>query len=108
LPGSNLAELIAWLKTNPNRASAGRAALPSHLIAALFQKETADAICHLPYRGGAPASRDLVAGHIDLLISSPDKLPMVRAVPAARPRKVKDYSDGARKPDLCGTAWWGW
>jgi hypothetical protein len=28
--------------------------------------------------------------------------------PAAKPRKVKDYSDGARKPRLCGTGWWGW
>jgi hypothetical protein len=34
-----------------------------------------------------------------------------RAIPrlaAAKPRKVKDYSDGARKPELRRTAWWGW
>jgi hypothetical protein len=28
--------------------------------------------------------------------------------PAAKPRKVKDYSDRAEKPELRGTAWWGW
>jgi exodeoxyribonuclease III len=27
---------------------------------------------------------------------------------AANPREVKDYSDGARKPSLRRTAWWGW
>jgi amidase len=33
--------------------------------------------------------------------------PMARTVAAAaKPRKVKDYSDGARKPELCRTAWW--
>jgi hypothetical protein len=26
--------------------------------------------------------------------------------PPAKPRKVKDYSDGARKPELRGSAWW--
>jgi tripartite-type tricarboxylate transporter receptor subunit TctC len=79
LPASNLAELIAWLRANPNRASAGRATLPYHLIAALFQKETGTQFAIIPYRGGAPASQDLVAGQIDLLISPSDKLPMVRA-----------------------------
>jgi hypothetical protein len=28
--------------------------------------------------------------------------------PAAKPRKVKGYSERARKPELRGTAWWGW
>jgi hypothetical protein len=32
--------------------------------------------------------------------------PRYPASPAAKPRKVKDYSDGARKADLRGTAWW--
>jgi hypothetical protein len=27
---------------------------------------------------------------------------------SAKPRKVKDDSDGARKPNLYRTAWWGW
>ena len=78
LPASNLTELIAWLKLNPNRASVGRATLPYHLIAALFQKETGTQFAMIPYRGSAPAVQDLLAGQIDLMISSPDKLPLVR------------------------------
>jgi hypothetical protein len=34
--------------------------------------------------------------------------PCYPASAAAKPRKVKDYSDRGRKPDLRGTAWWGW
>ena len=45
LPASNLTELIAWLKLNPNRASVGRATLPYHLIAALFQKVDSTTQC---------------------------------------------------------------
>jgi len=78
LPASNLTELIAWLKLNPNRVSIGRASLPSHLVAALFQKETGTQFAMIPYRGSAPAVQDLLAGQIDLMISSPDKLPLVR------------------------------
>jgi tripartite-type tricarboxylate transporter receptor subunit TctC len=54
LPASNLTELIAWLKLNPNRASVGRAALPFHLVAALFQKETGTQFCHYPLSGRRP------------------------------------------------------
>jgi tripartite-type tricarboxylate transporter receptor subunit TctC len=75
----NLTELIAWLKANPNRASAGRATLPYHLVAALFQKETGKQFAIIPYRGGAPAVQDLLAGQIDLVISTPDKLSFVKA-----------------------------
>lgn len=55
LPAANLTELIAWLRANLNRASAGRATLPYHLVAALFQKETGTQFAIVPYRGGAPA-----------------------------------------------------
>ena len=78
LPASNLNELIAWLKLNPNRVSIGRASLPSHLVVALFQKETGTQFAMIPYRGSAPAVQDLLAGQIDFMISSPDKLPLVR------------------------------
>ena len=30
------------------------------------------------------------------------------AFPSPKPGELKDYSAGARKPDLRGTAWWGW
>jgi tripartite-type tricarboxylate transporter receptor subunit TctC len=80
LPPNNLIELIVWLKANPNKAAAGRAALPFHLLAALFQKETGTQFAIIPYRGGAPALQDLLAGQIDLFIATSTAfLPLVRA-----------------------------
>jgi tripartite-type tricarboxylate transporter receptor subunit TctC len=79
LPAKDLTELIAWLKANPNKASAGSATSGQRLAYALFQKETGTHFTVVPYRGGAQTRQDLLAGHIDLLIAGLDLLPMVRA-----------------------------
>jgi tripartite-type tricarboxylate transporter receptor subunit TctC len=78
LPASDLGELIAWLKANPNKASAGVGALGPRVEAALFQKETGTHFFLVPYRGTPAAMQDLVAGQIDFMISTPDQLPLVR------------------------------
>jgi tripartite-type tricarboxylate transporter receptor subunit TctC len=75
-PAKDLKELIAWLKVNPNKASAG---IISRLVAAFFQKETGTQFTLVPYRGGAPARQDLVGGQIDLLFDQSDGLSLVRA-----------------------------
>src|SRR5215467_5535789 len=41
MPAKDLRELIDWLRTNPNKASAGISIATWHLLTALFQKETA-------------------------------------------------------------------
>ena len=79
MPAKDLNELIAWLKANPNKASAGITATSIRLITAFFQKETGTQFTLVPYRGVAPAIQDLVAGQIDLLFSQPDALPLARA-----------------------------
>ena len=67
-------ELIAWLKGNPNTASAGITSSAGRILSALFQKETATHFALVPYRGGAPAVQDLVAGQIDLSFFLPFQL----------------------------------
>src|SRR5262249_50899284 len=79
MPAKELNELIAWLKANPNKASAGIATTSTRLITGFFQKETGTQFTLVPYRGVAPAIQDLVGGQIDLLFSTPDGLPLVRA-----------------------------
>ena len=79
IPPKDLNELIVWLKANPNKVSAGFGAVAYRLLAVSFQKETATQFTLVPYRGGAPALQDLVAGQIELLFSTPDALPLVRA-----------------------------
>jgi tripartite-type tricarboxylate transporter receptor subunit TctC len=78
MPAKDLNELIAWLKANPNKASAGFPSVSYRLVATFFQKETGTQLTLVPYRGGAPATQDLLAGQIDLLFAAPDKLPLVR------------------------------
>jgi len=70
LPVNNLQELIAWLKANSDRATAGIAGVGAtgNLAGIAFQKETGTAFQFVPYRGNGPAVQDLIAGHIDLMI----------------------------------------
>ncbi len=77
MPAKDLNELIAWLKVNPDKASAGFPALP--ITTMLFQRETGTHFALVPYRGVALAVQDLVAGQIDLLFSTPEALPLMRA-----------------------------
>ena len=69
LPAKDAKELIAWLKANPDKASAvsvgsGSAA---HVCGLYFQEKTGTRFQFVPYRGGAPAMQDLVGGQIDLM-----------------------------------------
>jgi tripartite-type tricarboxylate transporter receptor subunit TctC len=79
IPAKDLNELIAWLKANPNRASMGVVASSTRVLSAFLRKETGTQFTLVPYRGVAPATQDLVAGQIDLLIATPDQLPLMRA-----------------------------
>jgi tripartite-type tricarboxylate transporter receptor subunit TctC len=78
LASSDLMELMDWLKANPNRVSVAVSSASFHLVIALFQRETRTQLNLVPYRGDGPAVQDLVAGHIDLAFSTPDKLPLAR------------------------------
>ena len=78
-PAKDLNELITWLKSNPNKALMAVIALGPHLEAAFFQKETGTHLVLVPYRSGPTAMQDLAAGQIDLVISTPDQLPLLRA-----------------------------
>ena len=76
MQAKDLRELVDWLRTNPNKASAGIPIAGWHLLTAFFQKETATQFIFVPYRGGA--LQDLLAGQIDLLFFTPNILPLVR------------------------------
>ncbi len=61
-------DLIALLKKNPDKitfATSG-AGSSDHLTAALFWQKTGTTGIHVPYKGGAPAITDLLAGHADV------------------------------------------
>jgi tripartite-type tricarboxylate transporter receptor subunit TctC len=80
LPASDLRELIAWLKANPNKASLAVVTAGIRLLARYFQEQTGSQFVLVPYRGTGPGMQDLVAGQIDLLVDTPrNSLPLVRA-----------------------------
>jgi tripartite-type tricarboxylate transporter receptor subunit TctC len=67
-PASSVPELIAELKKAPGKVSFANSGTGSsdHLTAALFWQRTGTSGLHVPYRGGAPAISDLIAGHVDV------------------------------------------
>jgi tripartite-type tricarboxylate transporter receptor subunit TctC len=82
MPANDLKGLIAWLKANPDKASAGTAGpgSVSHVAGVFFQRETGTRFQFVPYRGVNLAQQDLVGGQIDLLFDqAPSALPNVRA-----------------------------
>jgi tripartite-type tricarboxylate transporter receptor subunit TctC len=81
LPANDLKELVAWLKANPEKASAATVGpgSGSHLCGIYIQNNTGTRFQFVPYRGGAPAIADLVAGQVDFMCDmSSNSLPNVR------------------------------
>jgi tripartite-type tricarboxylate transporter receptor subunit TctC len=79
MPANDLYELIGWLKTNPNKATAGVAGVSSRLLISTFQRETGTQFAVVPYRGAAPEMQDLAASQIDLTFAGAIWLTLVRS-----------------------------
>src|SRR5712671_168238 len=92
-PANDLKALITWLKANPDKATAGTIGVGGgpHLGGLLFQNATGTRFEFVPYRGGAPALQDLVAGQVDLMFTAAaDSSEQVRV------RTIKPYAVMAR------------
>ena len=88
-PADDLKALIAWLKANPDKASAATVGVgsASHVSAVYFQRATDTHFQFVPYRGGGPAVQDEVAGHVDLMFNE-----ATGALPYVRSGEVKTYA----------------
>jgi tripartite-type tricarboxylate transporter receptor subunit TctC len=93
MPANDLKELIAWLKSNPDKATQGTAGAgsASHVAGVYFQKDTGTRFQFVPYRGAGPAMQDLVAGQIDLMIDQ-----AANSLPQVRNGSVKAYAVTAK------------
>ena len=72
VPVTSVRELIDHAKANPGKlayASAG-AGSTNHLCGALFEKMAQVSMVHVPYRGGAPAVADTVAGQTQVFFTA--------------------------------------
>jgi tripartite-type tricarboxylate transporter receptor subunit TctC len=80
LPANDLKELVAWLRANPDKATAGSAGAVATVSIAFFQQKTETRLVVVPYRGAAPAAQDLMGGQIDLMFDqASNALPQIRA-----------------------------
>jgi tripartite-type tricarboxylate transporter receptor subunit TctC len=72
LPIKTIPELIAYAKANPgtlNMASSGNGST-IHMSGELFKMLTGINMVHVPYRGGAPALTDLIAGQVHVMFDN--------------------------------------
>jgi tripartite-type tricarboxylate transporter receptor subunit TctC len=86
MPVNNLAEFIAYVKSGKYPVNYGTAGNGSsqHLSSALFNSMVAGNMVHVPYKGGAPATADLLAGQIQAYFG-----PLVEVLPHIRGGKVR-------------------
>jgi tripartite-type tricarboxylate transporter receptor subunit TctC len=72
VPAGNMKELIALAKAKPGSLSYGSAGVGAsgHLAGELLSSAEGINIVHVPYKGGAPALADLVAGRIQVMFLS--------------------------------------
>jgi tripartite-type tricarboxylate transporter receptor subunit TctC len=119
VPARSVAELLQLAKSKPgvlNYASAGRGT-PAHLAGEMLNVLGGIDLAHVPYKGAGPALIDIIAGQVQLIITSP-----IAAGPHLKTQKVRALATtGAKRnpvlPDLPTVAeavpgyeitqWWG-
>jgi tripartite-type tricarboxylate transporter receptor subunit TctC len=73
VPASNLKEFIAYAKANPdklNYASQGNGSV-SHIGTEIFKMQTGAQMTHVPYKGSGQAIADVLAGQVQVFITTP-------------------------------------
>jgi tripartite-type tricarboxylate transporter receptor subunit TctC len=102
VPAKTVKELIALAKARPGQLNFGSGGNGSsqHMTAELFSKMTGVKMVHVPYKGGAPALVDLIAGQIDLVFSPlPEAIPYIQSG-RVRALGVTGAKRSANLPDL--------
>ena len=75
VPATTIPEFIAYAKANPGKINYGSAGhgTPQNIACELFKMMAGVNLVHIPYRGGAPATSDLVGGHLQVIFSPVSK-----------------------------------
>ena len=94
VPATNLAEFITFAKKSGeplNYASSGSGG-PHHLAMEALKAATGIQLNHIPYKGGAPALQDVVAGRVPVMFSG-----LSTALPHWKAGKLKIFAVGSPK-----------
>lgn len=95
LPASNMQELLQLARSKPGALSYGSAGTgtPMHVAGELLKMRARIFMTHIPYRGAAPALIDVMAGQVDLAVST-----LSAAQPYIRAGKLRAYAMTSAKP----------
>ena len=118
LPVKSFAELVAYGKANPGKLTFGSPGfgLMGHVTGELIQRKAGFQMTHVPYRGSAPLSTDLLAGTVNVAIDFiPAYIPHVksgaiRALAVTSDQRAPQLPDvptlaEAGLPDVNATGW---
>jgi tripartite-type tricarboxylate transporter receptor subunit TctC len=81
VPARNMAELIAWIKAEPNPVNYGSGGIGSigHLVGETMKKDLGLRMEHVGYKGSSPMHNDLLSGNIKLAIDTlPQNVPFIK------------------------------
>jgi tripartite-type tricarboxylate transporter receptor subunit TctC len=120
LPFMTAKDVVAYAKANPgklNYGSAGIGTVP-HLIGELWKSRAGIDLVHVPYRGGAPATTDLIGGNIDMLFDAVGPLlphirdGRLRALAVTSLERIAELAEVPAMaeigyPDVVSTSWTG-
>jgi tripartite-type tricarboxylate transporter receptor subunit TctC len=72
-PAKNMAELVAWIKANPNQANYGSPATGSlpHFLGEMLGQAAGVKMQHVPFQGGAPLMTALLGGQLPMGFDTP-------------------------------------
>jgi len=103
LPINSVEDLIREAKANPGKigfASGGGIGTGGHVAGELFKKLTGVDMTHIPYKGGGPATTDLIGGHVQISFATTTSI--IQAVRAGKVRAIAVTSPErfALVPDL--------
>ena len=121
VPARNLPEFIAYAKSNPGKLDFGTPGTGSahHVVWELFQLRTETRLTHIPYKGGAQAVQDTIAGRIAVFMASANsriaqfvaagKLRYIAVTGATRLKQLPSVPTASEQgvPGFEAYAWWG-
>ncbi|MGC1561147.1 MAG: tripartite tricarboxylate transporter substrate-binding protein, partial [Bradyrhizobium sp.] len=102
MPFQTVTELVAYAKQNPGKLSNASSSngSPGHVGGELFKFMTGTEIVHVPYKGGAPAINDLIAGRVQLMFESLNSIAPFARSGAVRALAVSGDRRSPAFPDL--------
>jgi tripartite-type tricarboxylate transporter receptor subunit TctC len=117
VPVSNVAELVAYAKANPDKLNyaAPGGGSQTQLAVEWLKILSATRMTYVPYKGSAPAVADLVAGHVDLMFDNLGnslqhiRAGRLRALAIASEQRLAEFPDlpimAETYPGFVATSW---